>query len=118
MIAASGSTYRVGLSYLGADPCIALRGALPDRSEIDDILARLAHFDARSTRGPWTWATLRVICARPGERAADLASEVGMERAHFKTHVRKLKGPGLTESLEVGYRLSPRGEAVLVHLEP
>ena len=31
----------------------------------------------------------------------------------FKTDVRKLKELGLTESLEVGYRLSPRGEAVL-----
>ena len=29
----------------------------------------------------------------------------------FKRNVRKLKELGLTESLEVGYRLSPRGEA-------
>lgn len=31
----------------------------------------------------------------------------------FKVNVRKLKGLGLTESLEVGYRLSPRGRALL-----
>jgi hypothetical protein len=31
----------------------------------------------------------------------------------FKADVRKLKELGLTESLEVGYRLSPRGRAVL-----
>jgi hypothetical protein len=33
--------------------------------------------------------------------------------AAFKTDVRKLKGLGLTESLEVGYRLPPRGQAWL-----
>src|SRR4051794_28967011 len=31
----------------------------------------------------------------------------------FKRDVRKLKERGLTESLAIGYRLSPRGEAVL-----
>lgn len=31
----------------------------------------------------------------------------------FKRRVRQLKELGLTESLEVGYRLSPRGRAVL-----
>ena len=113
----SGEIYRVGLSYLGADPRIALRNALPDDSEIDEVLARLAESDARSTRGLWTAPTMRVIRARPEERAAELASEVGMERAHFKTQVRKLKALGLTESLEIGYRLSPRGEAVLSRLE-
>ena len=46
-------------------------------------------------------------------RAGDPASEAGRERDHFKVDVRKLKGLGLTESLEVGYRLSPRGDAVI-----
>jgi len=36
-----------------------------------------------------------------------------MARLPFKANVRKLKALGLTESLEVGYRLSPRGEALL-----
>jgi hypothetical protein len=36
-----------------------------------------------------------------------------MERLPFKANVRKLKALGLTESLDVGYRLSPRGEALL-----
>ncbi len=36
-----------------------------------------------------------------------------MDKAGFKPKVRKLKALGLTESLKVGYRLSPRGEAVL-----
>ena len=31
----------------------------------------------------------------------------------FKRDVRKLKELGLTESLEIGYRISPRGETLL-----
>jgi hypothetical protein len=54
--------------------------------------------------------TLEVIAASPGVRAADLAARLGRETAPFKLDVRKLKALGLTLSLEVGYRLSPRGE--------
>jgi predicted DNA-binding transcriptional regulator YafY len=46
-------------------------------------------------------------------RAAELAAELGLETQPFKRDVRKLKELGLTESLEVGYRLSPRGAAFL-----
>jgi hypothetical protein len=42
-----------------------------------------------------------------------LAEEMAMPRPEFKTNVRKLKNLGLTESLDVGYRLSPRGQRVL-----
>ena len=38
---------------------------------------------------------------------------LGQEKRRFKLYVRKLKELGLTESLPVGYRLSPRGHAVL-----
>ncbi|HEU4546515.1 MAG TPA: hypothetical protein VFR88_09515, partial [Microlunatus sp.] len=48
-----------------------------------------------------------------GDRRADLAAELGRERDDWKRDVRKLKALGLTESLEVGYRLSPRGRAFL-----
>ena len=54
---------------------------------------------------------LRLIADRPGVRAGDLAESLGRERLAFKADVRKLKSLGLTESLDVGYRLSPRGEA-------
>ena len=64
---------------------------------------------AAAGRGPPT--TLDLIADRPGVRAADLAASVGRETQPFKLDVRKLKGLGLTLSLEVGYRLSPRGEA-------
>ena len=46
-------------------------------------------------------------------RAPDLAASLGRETLPFKRDVRKLKELGLTESLEVGYRLSPRGRAYL-----
>ena len=56
---------------------------------------------------------LRTIAERPAVRAADLAASFGRETQSFKLDVRKLKNLGLTLSLEVGYRLSPRGEAYL-----
>jgi hypothetical protein len=73
--------------------------------------------DRRST-APWTWATLRLIAKRPGEPAAALAKSVGRERGAFKADVRKLKELGLTESLPVGYRLSPRGRTFLERGRP
>jgi hypothetical protein len=36
----------------------------------------------------------------------------------FKIDVRKLKNLGLTESLDIGYRLSPRGRAYLAATTP
>ncbi|MGB7806969.1 MAG: hypothetical protein WBM72_15350 [Actinomycetota bacterium] len=81
--------------------------------DMETIDAKLARMDARSDHGPWTAATLAMIGARPGVRAADLAASMGRERLAFKADVRKLKTLGLTVSLEIGYRLSPRGRAYL-----
>ena len=53
---------------------------------------------------------LRLIAERPAVRAGDLAAALGREAQPFKIDVRKLDRLGLTESLDVGYRLSPRGE--------
>jgi predicted transcriptional regulator len=63
--------------------------------------------------GPWAYEYLRLIADRPAVRAGDLAESVGRERLDFKRDVRRLKELGLTESLEIGYRVSPRGRAVL-----
>jgi hypothetical protein len=79
----------------------------------ETIDAKLAGMDGRSDHGRWTAATLALIGARPGVRAADLAASMGRERLVFKADVRKLKALGLTLSLEIGYRLSPRGRAYL-----
>ena len=78
--------------------------------DLATINARLDKLDANSGR-PWTRATLQLIRDNPARRAGDLADMVGRERLPFKADVRKLKSLGLTESLDVGYRLSPRGEA-------
>jgi len=67
----------------------------------------------RAADSPWTEATLRQIERSPGVVSTVLAAEAGLARDVFKIRVRRLKALGLTESLEVGYRLSPRGEAYL-----
>ncbi len=54
----------------------------------------------------------RFIATRPAVAAAELAAETGLEKPVFKSRIRRLKELGLTESLETGYRLSPRGERV------
>jgi hypothetical protein len=74
---------------------------------------RLDRLDATSPVGPWTRPTLELIASRPAVRAAELAEALGRERLPFKADVRKLKRLGLTESLDVGYRLSARGRAYL-----
>lgn len=80
-------------------------------ADVTEIDRRLERLDRTSSSGPWTDATLAAIAARPATRAADLAVDLGRERLAFKRDVRKLKALGLTLSLEVGYRLSPRGQA-------
>jgi hypothetical protein len=69
--------------------------------------------DSASSRGPWTGAVLALIADRPGTVSTVLAEAIGWERQDFKLHVRRLKELGLTVSLDVGYRLSPRGESYL-----
>lgn len=110
-----GALYRIELHYAGRDPRIELREATPDGAELRDLAARLARLDRASSTGPWTRRTLALIRDRPAVRAGDLAASIGVERDAFKRNVRKLKSLGLTESLETGYRLSPRGEALLAH---
>ncbi|GAA1722377.1 hypothetical protein GCM10009809_17540 [Isoptericola hypogeus] len=108
-----GDLYRVGLALVGDDPRIALRAdADLDAAAVDDIRKRLARMD-RAASEPWTRAYLELIVARPAVVARELAAGIGMERDPFKIRVRRLKELGLTESLDVGYRLSPRGRAYL-----
>ncbi len=81
--------------------------------DVESITARLARLDRASSYGAWTAETLAIIAERPEVRAADLAASLGRETLPFKLDVRKLKNLGLTISLPVGYRLSPRGAAYL-----
>lgn len=91
------------------------RAELAADTEVDvpAVTKRLDRMDAASLHGPWTRATLEAIEAAPRCRAADLASKLGRGKDDWKRDVRKLKELGLTLSLEVGYLLSPRGEAYL-----
>jgi hypothetical protein len=103
----------IRLHYAGEDPRVAMRqnGNL-SAAELAEADAELAKLDAR---GAWTDNVLGLIEQYPGRLAEELAGELGMERAPFKARVVKLKELGLTESLDVGYRLSPRGERVVRH---
>ena len=105
--------WRIGLAYVGPDPREALREQVPGASEIAQIDARLARLDKAAAYGAWTRETLELIDLNPTVRAPDLAAQVGRETADFKKDVRKLKELGLTESLDIGYLLSPRGQAVV-----
>ncbi|MFE7405703.1 hypothetical protein [Isoptericola sp. NPDC057559] len=108
-----GDLYRVGLRLAGPDPRVALREDDDlDDDAVDAIRARLARMD-RAAPAPWTRDYLELIEARPAVVARTLAEGLGMERDPFKIRVRRLKELGLTESLDVGYRLSPRGRAYL-----
>ena len=112
-----GSTlFRIRLRHAGPDPRVALRDTIPDQAGIVEIAHRLQRLDSTSKHGPWTRETLAVIAENPGVRAEDLAASVAREKMPFKLDVRKLKELGLTESLVTGYRLSPRGDAVVKHL--
>ncbi len=114
LAARDGQIYRIALHYRGEDPRAALRNdAALDPSTVAALRDRLDRMDARAAGGPWASAVLRTIERSPGRAATDLARELGFERAAFKRNVRKLNELDLTESLEVGYRLSPRGRAFL-----
>ncbi len=102
-----GTLYRFRFHRIGDDP----RRALREDAAIDDDALR-----AKLARLPWAESVLRVIAGKPAVVSTELAADLGMERLPFKQKVRRLKELGLTESLETGYRLSPRGEAVLERL--
>jgi hypothetical protein len=115
-IGGDGTLLRIELRLVGEDPRLALRETPPDAREIHAILDRLARIDAASA-APWTSQYLRLIADQPAVVARRLAPAAGVDLATFKRRVRSLKELGLTESLEVGYRLSPRGRTVLDALD-
>jgi hypothetical protein len=108
-----GAVYRIKLRHAGADPRVVLRRQHRlSKTDLAEIAQRLHRLDASGKR-PWTADFLGLIADNPAVRAGDLAAARGLETLLFKRRVRRLKDLGLTESLEVGYRLSPRGAAVL-----
>ena len=102
-----GTVYRIGFHRIGDDPRIALR----ERTELTE--EEMTAVRRMVERNEWALPYLELIGRLPGTVSTVLAEQVGMERFAFKQRVRRLKALGLTESLEVGYRISPRGEAVV-----
>jgi hypothetical protein len=113
--------YRIEMAPGGADPRVALRSTSEvPADELASVLVRLAKMDAPkqpSARRDWTRGTLELIEQWPARRAPELAEILGLDTVVFKASVRRLKELGLTESLAVGYRLSPRGATVLRALQ-
>jgi len=109
-----GWVWRVEFRCLGADDRIVRRNdATLDSEELARIEARLIRMDQSGNMGAWTRKTLELIQSHPGVVSTTLARRMKIERPEVKIKVRKLKELGLTESLEVGYRLSRLGEAFL-----
>lgn len=108
-----GTLYRVAFHRAGDDPRLSLRDdATLGRADRAAIASRLARFDETAGQ-TWAEPTLRLIASHDGITAAEIAERVGMDKLKLKARIRKLKEMGLTESLTVGYRLSPRGRSFL-----
>ena len=105
-----GELFRVRFHRIGDDPRIQLRAtANLDSDDIAMLTEKLRRLD-------WAVPILLLIRDNPATVSTDLAARMGMDRLPFKQRERRLKELGLTESLEVGYRLSPRGEAFVAAL--
>lgn len=114
----TGRVYRIALHYKGEDPRVSLRKRkISSQEDMAKLIEKLARVDQASRGGPWTKEYLELIGANHGVVAAALADRVGMKKGPFKARVRRLKELGLTESLEIGYRLSPRGRSYLARLK-
>jgi len=115
-IEGEGTLLRIEVRLVGDDPRVALREQVPSPDELDSDIARLHRLDA-ATAAPWTRRCLQLIADQPAIVSRVLAAQVDCELPVFKRRIRQLKELGLTQSFEVGYRLSPRGEQVLRHFD-
>ncbi|MDQ6435203.1 ASCH domain-containing protein [Mesorhizobium sp. LHD-90] len=108
--------YRIALDGIEPDERVARREtAEPSEQEWADIRSRFERWE-KAAPGYFP-SILRLIAAKPMVAASGLATALRVEKLKFKQDVRKLKELGLTESLDVGYRLSRRGESVLARLK-
>jgi len=110
-----GALWRIELGGLDADERAALREATGlSEAEWTELRARFDRWE--KTAPGYHRSILDLIGRRPGIPAAVLAETLGVDKQKFKRGVRALKELGLTESLDTGYRLSPRGVHVLKRL--
>ncbi len=90
-----------------------VEGALDTNLSADDVAQLKKKLERLDRDGPWTRQVLALIGKHPRVAASQLAVTLGRETEPFKIDVRKLKKLGLTQSFEVGYEISPRGQAFL-----
>lgn len=112
-----GALVRIAFHLAGPDPRHQLRErvALAD-DEARDLVARVSRLGIRSAEPGYGIRLLRLLDENPGTPSRRLAEQVARPVDGLKRDVRVLKELGLTESLGTGYRLSPRGRAVLGHI--
>ncbi|HEY8546733.1 MAG TPA: hypothetical protein VIL36_16850 [Acidimicrobiales bacterium] len=109
----AGDVWRIAFHRVEPDGPPLREQADLTAEDVAELDRRLDRLDQASRHGAWTRPTLRLIAERPGVVSTRLAEELGRERFELKADIRKLKRLGLTESLDVGYRISPRGRAYL-----
>ncbi len=107
------TVFAVSFHFDGPDDKPRPDTSAPTTAEAVHVSEKLIRMDERSSLGPWTMAVLGIIEQQPGVVSTKLAAQLGREREKFKGDVRKLKKLGLTISLEVGDRLSAKGQAYL-----
>jgi hypothetical protein len=105
----AGDLCRIAFHVAGEDPRENLREN--DTLDAADIAALKASLERLDRAAPWTGSVLSMITEKDGRTAAEMAERLGVEKLALKRKIRQLKELGLTESLAVGYRLSPRGHA-------
>lgn len=110
----NGQLYRIAFRLVRDDPRTDLGNDDNLEAHAIDRIRRVLRDLDRHSHGPaWTDTLLRLVSARPGAAATELAATLNVEKTRLKRHMRHLKELGLTQSLPVGYRLSPRGQRLL-----
>jgi hypothetical protein len=106
--------FRIEINGLDDDTRAELRAD----DELDDetvavLTEKLQRWDQSNNMAGYHRGILKEISENPGVPAARLADLFKVEKMKFKRDVSKLKDLCLTESLDLGYRLSPRGARFL-----
>lgn len=104
--------FRIEISGLDPDTRDALReDDVLDPDQVSALADKLARWDKANNADGYHRRILETIAGEPATPAVELARRLGVDKLKLKRDIRKLKELGLTESLEMGYRLSPRGGA-------
>ena len=103
--------FRVGFVHGGDGDRVPI--ALETELSADALHELEARLGRLERDGKWVRKVLQLIGKHPRVAASQLARKLKRETEPFKIDVRKLKKLGLTQSFEVGYEVSPRGQKYL-----